>query len=730
MKNLISFFLVALMVVLPSHRSEAGFWSSVKETLRERYEDKREARGGPRTVIGDFLAQKFLGASKYVAKDQSARGGYSSYAQSQYNSYPSVPAVADPKLSNNLSDYLAPEQYELEVNYFLSRLLDLANSSKSDREAVEEFVDDKRVVRFFKIVLAKDLDLNPLIDQTGFQSQIEELAEGRDLSEYVRSTIYDQLRASQIDIKEFRKAAAADRIYTGIHHNIHKLQFLRQGAGDFFNEIGLTASAAAKSLADSALGFNSKSDRMAAAIAEVVIAYVETFPEERQRKMQDEILKMKGASRTDIIAYALLNSGPAMLKLAQLFYQYITAPQLKNAIKQAEENVKAMPFDRVKAVVEAELAKQGLEFDQVFETFEKTPLKAGSVSQVHKAIVRYIDENGELRIGVAAVKVLRDDYLEALTEDVNRLKALDIDPKLQRFFAPIYQSMFAEGDLRNEGKAILQASVYDRPDVGVRAVSLPYQDVVKASHGLLLLEWIEGYSVGDRTKSSRKDLVARHENLEKLFQVWTETALTGNGYFHGDLNGGNLRIETRGLQSGVFIDFGNTGKLSSDQRSAILGLISNAVEEDYQKAVRSLITLFPGLEKVKPHLLERDVQQALKAGESGKFVDVIYSLFNISAKRKAPVTPELSKFFRALTLVKQQFDFLDAQIAEFNSKQALKISTARSFDQVLATVIVKALKTGISGQSSAPAAPPKKSPARTKGRKSYGTLQCYRAQSR
>ncbi len=72
-----------------------------------------------------------------------------------------------------------------------------------------------------------------------------------------------------------------------------------------------------------------------------------------------------------------------------------------------QDNVKPLPFDVVKEAIETEL---GRPLSEVFKSFEKIPVAAASVGQVHKAVLK----SGE----IVAVKVQRPNIEKIFQADI------------------------------------------------------------------------------------------------------------------------------------------------------------------------------------------------------------------------------------------------------------------------------------------------------------------------
>ncbi len=79
--------------------------------------------------------------------------------------------------------------------------------------------------------------------------------------------------------------------------------------------------------------------------------------------------------------------GPTYIKLGQIISsgEGLFPAELVNEFKKCRDQVPAEPFDVVRTVVEGDL---GARLEDLFLSFERTPLAAASIAQVHAATLR------------------------------------------------------------------------------------------------------------------------------------------------------------------------------------------------------------------------------------------------------------------------------------------------------------------------------------------------------
>ena len=121
----------------------------------------------------------------------------------------------------------------------------------------------------------------------------------------------------------------------------------------------------------------------------------------------------RGISRRLRHAFAAL--GPTYIKLGQIISggEGLFPPELVQEFKLLRDRVPPEPFDEVRRVVELDL---GRSLDDVFERFERTPIAAASIAQVHAARLRTGEE--------VVVKVQRPQVAWLVREDVRAMSWL------------------------------------------------------------------------------------------------------------------------------------------------------------------------------------------------------------------------------------------------------------------------------------------------------------------
>jgi ubiquinone biosynthesis protein len=276
--------------------------------------------------------------------------------------------------------------------------------------------------------------------------------------------------------------------------------------------------------------------------------------------------------------------GPTYIKLGQIISsgEGIFPPELVSEFKFCRDQVPAESWEDVRTVVEAEL---GAPIESVFATFERTPLAAASIAQVHAATLL----SGESVV----VKVQRPTVSTLVRADLSAMAwlapfligripiaALANPPALVELFA---QTITEELDFRIEAANMLDmARILAELNQRTYVVPRPHPELV--TRRMLVMERLEGFSFDD-VDGMRAAGVDTEAVIRAAMVVFMEGALI-YGVFHGDLHGGNLFVMPDGRTA--LLDFGITARLDRDRRLAFLRLLLGATTNDVLSQMAAL----------------------------------------------------------------------------------------------------------------------------------------------
>ncbi|MBI2708997.1 MAG: AarF/ABC1/UbiB kinase family protein [Actinobacteria bacterium] len=268
--------------------------------------------------------------------------------------------------------------------------------------------------------------------------------------------------------------------------------------------------------------------------------------------------------------------GPTYIKLGQIISsgEGLFPEELVEEFKRCRDQVPPETFADVRAVVEADL---GRPLESVFASFERRPLAAASIAQVHAATLCDGTE--------VVVKVQRPTVARLVREDLRAMAwlaphligripvaALANPPALVELFG---ETITEELDFRLEADNMVDIA-RSFAALGQRGYVIPRPHPELVTERVLVMERLSGFAFDD---------VAGMRGAGVDTRAVVRTGMIGflegcmlHGIFHGDLHGGNLFVLPDGRTA--LLDFGITGRLDDHRRIAFLRLLVAASTND------------------------------------------------------------------------------------------------------------------------------------------------------
>lgn len=288
-------------------------------------------------------------------------------------------------------------------------------------------------------------------------------------------------------------------------------------------------------------------------------------------------LGYKGDVTSPPAVRALTALGPAYIKFGQVLSTRpdVVGDELAVQLRVLQDKLPPFSMREAKQAIQTEL---GNSFDQLFTSFSE-PVAAASLAQVHKA---HLADTGE----AVAVKILRPGIERAFRTDIDAFyfaaRAIEILSPASRRLRPMDVITHFEGvvmgelDLRLESSAAAEFAANTKDDADFQVPKVHWH---LSGRRVMTLDWAEGTNIGENTLLDE----AGHDRAAlatRVLELFLNHALR-DGYFHGDMHQGNLKVAANG--DIIAYDFGIMGRIDEYTRRVYAEILFGFIRKDYQR---------------------------------------------------------------------------------------------------------------------------------------------------
>lgn len=330
----------------------------------------------------------------------------------------------------------------------------------------------------------------------------------------------------------------------------------------------------------------------------------------RKSKGETSEDEQKGAAAREQTSLAvrarkvLEDLGPSFVKLGQIAS---TRPDVLPAdliaeLAKLQDSVPPVPYADIEQQVERSL---GAPLHDLFTEFEKEPLAAASVAQVHRAKLRTDDGLRDV-----VVKVQRPGIAETVASDVDILHSfaalLERAIPESRIYSPVGlvqqfdRAITSELDFTTEAE---NAARFSQNFEGYDNVHFPHAYRQASSKHVLTLELLDGPKVSEAVDAGHSGKKLARIGLDVLIKQIFE-----DGFFHADPHPGNvLVLGDVDNPTYAMLDLGMVGRLSPRMRDLTVDVMVAAVRRDYDAVADALYQIGTPTKKVDKNAYRAEV---------------------------------------------------------------------------------------------------------------------------
>lgn len=277
------------------------------------------------------------------------------------------------------------------------------------------------------------------------------------------------------------------------------------------------------------------------------------------------------------LSLALSKLGPTFIKFGQALSTRtdLLGEEVAADLAELQDRLPPFPFAQAAATIAADFGKP---LNELFSSFDETPVAAASIAQVHFATTT---EGADV-----AVKVLRPNVSADFKRDIGLLywladQTLRFMPNLQRLkprevVATFENTAKLEMDFRFEAAAAQEIAENFADDPSFKVPTVDWQ---RTSEHVLTLERVAGLRVDDRAavEAAGLDRIAVVQTAAEVFFKM----VFRHGFFHADMHPGNLFVTPEGVLIGM--DFGIMGRIDAATQRNLGEMLLGFLTRDYKK---------------------------------------------------------------------------------------------------------------------------------------------------
>ncbi|WP_146548260.1 ABC1 kinase family protein [Rummeliibacillus suwonensis] len=387
-----------------------------------------------------------------------------------------------------------------------------------------------------------------------------------------------------------------------------------------------------------------------------------------------------------ILRKTLEECGGIFIKFGQVLStrKDILPPVFIDELSKLQQYVKSMTTEQVYEQLSENLQHP---IEEVFKYFDDKPLAAGSIGQVHKAVLK---ENGDEVI----VKILRPDVVSVMNQDLDILLHFANWLAEESSWAEnlgLYQLATGFADnLREEINFEIEARNMEQVTnaLGNNQKNIKIPKVYKkySNRMILVVEFLHGVSIKDSTLLLKQHGIEENELLRTIFYSFLQQLLVA-GVFHADPHPGNIYVLEETGQA-CFLDFGAVGRIGPIQQQGFRTLFIGIERNDPKVVLEGLKHLIQDEEiRHEENLLQAISQLLIQLSYLDRISaeELVQSLFTIIQKYELRLYPMVSVALRALITLEGTLNILDtdydlfSEVKRFTSKNKKEFLAVSSF---------------------------------------------------
>ena len=287
------------------------------------------------------------------------------------------------------------------------------------------------------------------------------------------------------------------------------------------------------------------------------------------------------APRGERLRLALESLGPIFVKFGQVLStrRDLLPPDVADELARLQDRVPPFPGDVAVREIERGLGRR---IDDVYETFDRTPIASASIAQVHFATLKDGRQVAVKVVRPEMAPVIENDLelmrafgaiLVRVSADARRLRPLDVIDEFDHY-------LHDELDLIREAA---NANQLRRNFAGSDLLIIPEMYWDYCATNVLTMQRVSGIPIGRIDRMRERGI-----DLKKLSRDGVEIFFTQafrHGFFHADMHPGNIFVgeDPENFNTYIALDFGIVGTLSDNDKNYLAQNFLAFFRRDYRR---------------------------------------------------------------------------------------------------------------------------------------------------
>ncbi len=361
---------------------------------------------------------------------------------------------------------------------------------------------------------------------------------------------------------------------------------------------------------------------------------------------------------------ALEELGPTFAKIGQILSTRpdLLPPEFIQELATLQDDVPPLSEEQVVRVMEQEL---GVPWEDVFDHIETQPLAAGTIAQVHRAVLANAER--------VVIKVQRPDakeqieqdlaLLEVFAEKVSHRPGLKQVIDMEAVFMHLSESLHRELDFRQEAGNMRRLAAVIEPFSRLR---VPDVHGDYSTSRLLVMRDVAGGPL-----SSAPEGGPRREAARQLLESFYKQILV-DGFFHADPHPGNLMWQPE-EELLYFLDLGMVGEVGAEMREQMMLLLMAFWQEDVGFLTDVSLMLAGAIDRsdLDVDAFSEEIGELMAKNRTASLKDiqlgpVLQEMTEISIRHGVPLPASLTLTGKALAQMQLAAAELDPELDPFD----------------------------------------------------------------